>query len=136
MTPELFVPENTSPETLLAAFDTLFEATIDDDGEVVISDKYRVFVALYENKMIHFESGFRLQESCSEEEAHALCNRINTELIVIRAKSSLGDHPMLFIDWYLPIRGGIAKKTVVRAIREFIEILGLIGEYDSDNILI
>lgn len=134
MNPEAFTSDNTSPESLLAAFDAaLFETSLDDDGDVIVRDKYRVFLSVHHESTIRLLGVFGLKEECSVEEGHALCNRINAGLIIIRASV---DEDTLYLDWYLPLRGGIGKKAVVRAVRKFNELTEAIIKYDTNNIMI
>jgi Putative bacterial sensory transduction regulator len=134
MQPELFKPDNLSQDALQEVFDAaLLEIERDDDGDVVVHDKYRVIVSPHGDKFIRFTAAFGIKEEAGEEASFALCNRINDGLVVIRA--SIHDPTTLVIDWYLPVVGGITKKAVVRAVRTFNELLGEMGQYDTDDII-
>ena len=90
-------------------------------------------VALHSAGLLRFTCVFGVRASTPEEAGHALCNRINDVLVVVRA--SMHDATTLVIDWYLPLSGGIAKKAVVRAFRRFVEITATIGRFDDDDLL-
>ena len=135
MTADLFTSEDTTQEALLAAFDAaLFEVGIDEDGDLYVLDRFKVFVMLHRGRTIRFSCAFGLKDDCLEHEVHALCNRINAALIIIRA-CAISDTRLL-IDWHIPLRGGIAKKAVVRAMRDFNELVASIAEYDLEDLIL
>jgi hypothetical protein len=133
MTTELFTPENTSTESILAAFDAaLFETKLSDLGHPVILDKYLVIVSVENNSLIRLHSYVNLKDDYADDNAHALCNRINAGLIIIRASV---EDAYLVLDWYLPLRGGISKKAVIRALRHFNELIDSVYEHDIDKLI-
>lgn len=134
MATDLFTPETASTEALAAAFDAaLFDVAVDPDGDLIVRDRYTTVVALHSAGLLRFTCVFGVRAGAPEEAGHALCNRINDVLVVVRA--SLHDATTLVIDWYLPLSGGIAKKAVVRAFRRFVEITATIGRFDDDDLL-
>jgi hypothetical protein len=134
MPTDLFTLDNLSIEAVHATFESaMFEAELDDDGDLTVNDKYRTIVTIHGDDLIRFLCVFGVREDAGEEAAYALCNRINDGLILIRA--SMHDATTLLLDWYLPVRGGIAKKAVVMAFRKFIDTVAMIGQYDTDDIV-
>ncbi len=129
-----FTREKISIEALKDVFDAaMFDTEIDGDGDLVIRDRYLAFISIQPTVMIRFVSIFGLKKKASEKAGHALCNRINDGLVAIRA--SMSDKTTLILDWYLPFDSGIGKKTVVLAFRKFIDMLGALGQYDTDDIM-
>ncbi|MBA2227741.1 MAG: YbjN domain-containing protein [Thermogemmata sp.] len=134
MNAELITTDNLDNDVLRELFDAaLFDYHLDDDGDVVVQDQFRVLVTHHNNRYIRFTSFFRVRPETPEELAHSLCNRINDELIILRA--SIHDGDTLVIDWYLPVFSGISKRTVVMAFRKFVELLGQIGQYDVEDVI-
>jgi hypothetical protein len=134
MNAELITTDNLDNDVLRELFDAaLFDYHLDDDGDVVVQDQFRVLVTHHNNRYIRFTSFFRVRPDTPEELAHSLCNRINDELIILRA--SIHDGDTLVIDWYLPVFSGISKRTVVMAFRKFVELLGQIGQYDVEDVI-
>lgn len=133
MVDELIIPEELSGESLHALFDAaMFDVKMDADGDVIVKDKVRVIVSALKGGNIRFLVVFGIKEGISEEQSFALCNRINDNLVIIRA--GMHDPTTMLIDWYLPVAGGITKRAVVLAFRRFTELIALIGQYDEDNL--
>lgn len=134
MQAELFLPDGLSAKTLRAVFDAaMLEVKLDDDGDVIVSDKYCVIVSPHSNNYIRFCVLFGVRDDAGQEAGNALCNRINNGLIVIRA--SMHGAMTIALDWYLPVSGGIGKKAVVLAFRKFVDLVGEISQYDTDDII-
>jgi len=134
MNSEWITSDSLTNDALRELFDAaLFDYHLDDDGDVVIHDQFRVLVTHHNNRYIRFTSFFRVRPETPEELAHSLCNRINDELIILRA--SIHDGETLVIDWYIPVFSGISKRTVVMAFRKFVELLGQIGQYDVEDVI-
>jgi hypothetical protein len=134
MPADLFTLDNLSIEALHATFEAaMFDAAVDNDGDLVVNDKYKMIVTIHGDDLIRLLCVFGVNEDAGEEAGNALCNRINDGLILIRA--SMHDATTLLLDWYLPVRGGIAKKAVVMAFRKFSDTVALVGQYDTDDII-
>jgi len=129
-----FTPETLSNESLKEVFDAaMMDTAVDGDGDLVVHDQYPVLVTVGPNGCIRFASVFGLREHSDPAMRFELVNRINGKRIIIRA--SVHEDDILLIDWYLPTRGGIGKKTVVLALRKFEELIASIGEEDTDDII-
>lgn len=134
MQAEVFTSNDLSGEALHAVFDAaMLEVELDEDGDVIVSDKYRVIVSPISKNYVRFLVLFGIREEASEEAGNAFCNRINDGLIVIRA--SVHKKTTLALDWYLPVKGGIGKKAVVLALCKFVDLVGDVGQYDTDDII-
>ena len=134
MATELFSAKNVSAEGVREAFEAaLFDVSFDDDGDLIVRDRYTVIVSVHPSHTIRFFCVFGIKEDAGEEAGFALCNRINDGLIVIRA--SLHGAKTLLIDWYLPCNGGIGRKAVVLALRMFTELVGSMAQYDTEGII-
>lgn len=128
-------PKNLSVERLCKLFRTAyFEASIDEEGTLVVHDEYRVIVDLPKNReTLRLVVLFGVREGVREEDVHAMCNRINDGLLVVRA--SLHAPTSLVVDWDIPVKGGISPETLVHAFRKFNRVVGSIGEYDTQDLL-
>lgn len=130
----LITAEELDNDMLRELFDAaMFDYHLDDDGDLVVQDNYRVLVTHHNNRYIRFTSFFRVRSESSEEAVLTLCNRINDELIILRASIHNGD--TLVVDWYIPVFSGISKRTVIMAFRKFVELLGQIGQYDEEDVI-
>ncbi len=131
---EQFTPETLSNESLKEVFDAaMMDTAVDSDGDLVVHGQYRVLVNADPNGCIQLTSVFGLREDSDPAMRLELVNRINDKRIIIRA--SVHEDDILLIDWYLPTRGGIGKKTVVLALRKFEELIASIGDEDADDII-
>ncbi|MCS7021073.1 MAG: YbjN domain-containing protein [Gemmataceae bacterium] len=131
---DLITSDTLNNNTLRELFDAaMFDYHLDDDGDLVIRDQFRVLVTHHNNRYVRFTSFFRVRPDASSDLVHNLCNRINDELIVLRA--SIHQEETLVVDWYIPVFSGISKRTVVMAFRKFVELLGQIGQYDEDDVI-
>lgn len=127
-------PAELTGELLHGLFDSaMFDVKMDADGDVIVSEKCRVIVSALRNGLIRFLAVLGVSEEASDEAGFALCNRINDGLIVIRA--AMHDNSTMLVDWYLPAGGGISRRTIVAAFRQFTDLIGAIGQYDTDDIL-
>jgi hypothetical protein len=134
MNSELITSDALNNDVLRELFDAaLFDYHLDDDGDVVVQDQFRVLVTHHNSRYIRFTSFFRVRPETPEELAYSLCNRINDELIILRA--SIHDGDTLVVDWYIPVFSGISKRAVVMAFRKFVELLGQIGQYDVEDVI-
>ncbi len=134
MTLEMFTPDTLTIDSLREVFDAaMMDVETDSDGDLVIRDKYRVIVSVHGTDKVRFLCVFGVKDSADEADGHALCNRINDELIIVRA--SMHGPTTMLVDWYLPTRGGLGRKTVVLALRQFVEIVSAIGKYDADDLI-
>ena len=131
---EMFTPETLSNESLKAAFDAaMMDTSIDADGDLVVDDQYHALVTVHPSDYIRFMSVFRFREESDPVKRLELVNRINDKLIIARA--SVHNDLTLMIDWYLPAKGRISKKTVVLALRKFEDIISSISQKDEDDII-
>jgi hypothetical protein len=126
--------EQISSEALRSLFESaMFDFTVDDDGDIVVRDGYTVLVTGGKNRFVRLMSIFSFKPDISSEAKFHFCNRINDELVAIRASAHGPDS--LVVDWYLPTDGGITKKAVVMGLRKFLKMLDLIARFDSDDLL-
>ncbi len=129
---DFFTQENLSIESLHAAFDAaMFEVTPQKTGSLLVGNAY-VRIGGQAKNIINFSVGYFLKAEVSEKAAHALCNRVNSQCLIIRANVN---GPNVYCDWDLPPLGVIGKRTVILAYRKFCDQLTLIKEHDTENIL-
>jgi hypothetical protein len=124
---ELITSDNLSPELLKSVFDSAFmEATLDDDGEVIVQDAIRVRVrANMERKdRIRFISIFGFKDDSKPLSRLECVNRINSEYVMVRAVSyeNSAHEKLLIFDYDFWIVGGITKKALVMALKQFATI--------------
>ncbi|MBC7256982.1 MAG: YbjN domain-containing protein [Chloroflexi bacterium] len=135
MSDELVYPQDISKEALLAIYQTAYmDAEIDDDGDILIREDYRHFVFPEEDgRAIHLATFFRSREGAPVEEKLAYANRVNDELVLIRA--SYTERGAFCFDYYIPVQGGITKQAIVLATRRYIALLRSALARDDQNVV-
>lgn len=133
MTDDLITPDNVSKELLLSLFDAAFmEASLDDDGDVVVRDECMcIVVPSKEKKKIRLLTIFRFSPSTTEVQQLAAVNEINKGYVIVKA--TVGKGGRLFLEYDLALDGGVTRKAVVLLVKRFCSIpRAAIGEYAKD----
>ena len=119
---EQITSDNLSAELLKSVFDAAFmEATLDEDGEIVVKDavSVRVRVNMEQKDRIRFTTVFGFKDDSSPLARLECVNRINIEYILICASVQ---EDLLLIRYDLWVQGGIEKKALVMALKRFATI--------------
>jgi hypothetical protein len=132
---DFLIPEAVTTQHLREIFErALFDTSIDDDGDLVVQDTYRIFVAPHSRRFIRFFTLFGLKDGTTPEAGHRLANRINDRLILLRASTNKNN--VLVLDYYLPMLGGsLTPKALVAAFRAFSGLVSDIGPFDEEDII-
>lgn len=134
MTDFLLTTENTTIGVLAELLEAaLFELRTDDDGgSITVEDTYRIVVERH-GDFVKLTALFLAEPGSTEQERLAFVNRVNDGLVTIRA--SVHAERTIVFDWFLPLRGGLPRKTVAHAIRTMLALLGSVGRHDDDHVL-
>jgi Putative bacterial sensory transduction regulator len=113
------------------------DADIDEDGEIKLElDGFRLFAAVDSNRgEMRLFSIFALTPESSPQPCLELCNRINGDLVMIRATLLTGPPPRLFLDHYLLTQGGVTGRGIVDTTRRFRSLIDAIVPLDTENLL-
>jgi hypothetical protein len=133
---EILFPASVTVHELKRLFDGAFmDASIDDDGDLIIEDDYRCFLRPdLDGRLLAASAIFDASRHADEQAKMRFVNRVNDGLMMIRA--SLTSDGRLYFDYYIPIEGGITKKAVVLAVRRFLSYLAAAMEQDTDNVVV
>lgn len=86
-------PDNASPTTLRELFDeAMFETRIDADGDLIVDERFKSFVMVHSKRFVRFMTVFGIKEGAEENAVFALVNRINFELICVRACANMNQN--------------------------------------------
>lgn len=78
---------------------------------------------------------FTVAPDTSREQLIEFCNRINYDLVIVRAAGAAGPPPFLVLDHYLLTQAGVTGRQVVGQTRRFCSALDAIGPLDTDKLL-
>ncbi len=133
MTNDLITPDSLSKELLHSIFDAAYmEPSWDDDGDLRVKDDIHCFVIPSEKKdRIRLMSIFGFKENSSQSQRLECVNNINLEYTIVRASS--GDNNILRFDFYINVQGGITRKNIVMAVKNFLSIpLTAVADHGTD----
>lgn len=120
MNDEIITPENLSPQSLKAVFDSAYmDTTLDAEGNLKIKDRVTLHVRPREDRIRIFAL-FGFKPSASQHQRLEFVNKVNMEYIIVRATT--GDNDTLFFDYDIPVAGGITKKAIVLLVKRFCSI--------------
>lgn len=132
---DLVYPENVTKEGLRDLFVAAYmDASIDEDGDVLVKESYRSYlVPSQDAAWIRLYSPFKGNESATLEDKVTYANKINADLIIVRAYVT--DKGGFIFEEYLPVEGGITKRAIVLAVRRFHRMLESAIRADEKNVL-
>ena len=132
---ELVYPENLTKDSLRDLFLAAYmDASFDDDGDVMIKEQYRSYlIPSSDSAWVRLYSPFKSAEAATMEDKLAYCNKVNADLIIVRAYVT--DKGGFVFEEYLPIEGGITKRAIVLAVRRFHRMLDAAVRADEKNVL-
>jgi hypothetical protein len=132
---DLLYPENVTKEGLKDLFVAAYmDASLDEDGDVLIKESYRSYLIPSQDAVwIRLYSPFKGNESATMEDKLAYANKVNRDLIIVRAY--VNDNGGFIFEEYLPVEGGITKRAVVLATRRFHRMLESAIRADEKNVL-
>lgn len=136
MSDEILFPASATVHELKRLFDGAFmDASIDDDGDLIIEDDYRCFLRPdLDGRFLAASAIFDASRHSDEQAKMRFVNRVNDGLMMIRA--SLTSDGRLYFDYYIPIEGGITRKAVVLAVRRFLSYLAAAMEQDTEDVVV
>lgn len=121
MIPPLITPENLTKDLLKVILDSaMIDNSFNSNGWLVATETIKVLVSPEGEKKdrIHLWSIFTLKEGLDELDLLRVVNKINEELVIVRAYID-NDKDSLFFDWSIPVMGGITPKNFVLALKRF-----------------
>ena len=135
MADEIVLPETVTKEMLQTLFtDAYMDVSTDTDGDIVIKQSYRGYVMpANDGRWIRLYSLFKSSETATPEDKLAFVNKVNDELIILRAYVT--DNGGFGFEWYIPVEGGITKRAIVMAVQRFHRMLDLAIGKDVKNVV-
>ena len=120
MSDDLITAENASLESLRKILDAALYQVAVKDNDLVVTASYKIWVHLADTKRhVRFFAGFRFKEGSSLAGRFALANKINDELIMMRACVSGEKQDGLWLDDYIWLDGGVSNRNIALAFKQF-----------------
>ncbi len=135
MADEMVFPEDISKEMLHSLYtDAYVDVSYDEDGDLLLRERY-AFWAFPEadGKRIRLASLFRANENSNVADRFKFVNRINDELIMVRAY--VRSNGNFGFDYYIPVEGGISKRNIVMATKLFASLLSAVARKDEEDVM-
>jgi Putative bacterial sensory transduction regulator len=132
---EIILPEAVTKDMLQALFtEAYMDVSLDSDGDIVVKQSYRCYVVpATDGRFIRLYSLFKPNPDATAENKLAFVNRVNDELIIVRAYVT--DSGGFGFEWYIPIEGGVTKKLIVLAVQRFHRMLDSAIGKDDKNVV-
>jgi len=116
-----------------------FDASLDSDGEVRLSiDGLLMFAVTDPDRgLLRFRLGFSVKSDATRQQLLELCNRINDQLIFIRASFPVSMEPRLgvLLDYYLDTTSGVTGHEIINGTRRFRAVVSGLPPLDTDHIV-
>ncbi|GAB2940726.1 hypothetical protein GCM10027280_31560 [Micromonospora polyrhachis] len=128
-------PEDVTTEGLRRIFDSAYlETSLDDDGDLVVRDNYRVLVLPRENgERIRLMSMFGVDPDSALEDRLQLANKINDVMVLVRA--SVTERGSFCFDCDITVTGGLPIRTFMATFRRFLRCMEEALTLDEDDVL-
>jgi hypothetical protein len=132
-TSEMILPDSATKEVLKALLDAAYlNVSLDSDGDIEVNDTYRYWVIPAQNgKWIRLFAQFKGNPDASMATKLEFANVVNRDLHIIRAY--LRDTGGFTFDRYIPVEGGVSRRAIVFAVREFDDLLQAALKLDEMN---
>jgi hypothetical protein len=124
-----------SPQRLKSIFDAAYFMTeIDTGGDLCLLDKVKVIVKPH-MELVWLGTYFRYANSATPEDRLRFANRVNSRLVFVRAW--MHENGVAAFDSAIPVEGGITEKTIVLAVRFFMDqVVAAIHEFDTERTIV
>lgn len=139
-TAELISKDELTSVKLLEIYQRAYiDASLDSDGEVRLNlDGLTMFAISYPDRgLLRFRLGFSIKPNATRQQLIELCNRINDQLIFIRASYPVSMEPGLgvLLDYYLDTTSGVTGHEIINGTRRFRSVVGGLPPLDTDRII-
>lgn len=115
-----------------------YRSEIDEDGDVaiIIRDRRMYLDIRSSAKVLGYSAFFSVKEDAPIQQRHALVNRLNDSIVMVRFSIREQNPGVLVADYHLSYEGGISPFQVVTTLRNFDQIIVLaMSNLDEDDII-
>ena len=134
------IPEDeVTIESLRSLLDKAFyPSEVDDDGDIEVTIRgRRIYLDLRSSaQFIGYSAYFEVKEHVPLTERHALVNRLNDSMVMVRFSIGEQNPRFLLADYHLSFEGGIAMFQVIATLRAFEQVVAIaISTMDEEDIV-
>lgn len=135
MADEIVHPKDISGKMLHSLFTSAYmDASLDSDGDLMIKEGFSFWVfPQADGRRIRLMGLFRANSSSSLSDRLVFVNRVNDELVLIRAY--LRENGNFGFDYYIHVEGGITKRNIVIATKLFASLIGTAVRKDENDVV-
>jgi hypothetical protein len=132
---QFIYPEAISVETLKQIFDENFmEVAVDSDGDLIVKDDYRCYLRPdADGRLVCVYAIFGANPDAAQPEKLDYINRVNDQVKLIRA--SVSDNGKFYFEYWISVEGGVARRSIVLAVRRFLHCLSTAFSEDTGNVV-
>jgi len=132
---QFIYPEAISVETLKQIFDENFmEVAVDSDGDLIVKDDYRRYLRPdADGRLVCVYAIFGANPDAAQPEKLDYINRVNDQVKLIRA--SVSDNGKFYFEYWISVEGGVARRSIVLAVRRFLHCLSTAFSEDTGNVV-
>jgi hypothetical protein len=133
--PEVVQADAVTKDLLKALLDAAYmNVSIDEDGDVMVKDTFRFWVIPAENgRWVRMFAQFKGNPEATMGAKLEYVNTVNRDLHVVRAY--LRDNGGFTFDQYIPVEGGVSRRSIVFAVRGFDSLLKSALDLDVGNVV-
>lgn len=135
MSDQFIYPEAISVETLKQIFEENFmEVAVDSDGDLIVKDDYRCYLRPdADGRLVCVYAIFGANPDAAQPEKLDYINRVNDQVKLIRA--SVSDNGKFYFEYWISVEGGVARRSIVLAVRRFLHCLSTAFSEDTGNVV-
>jgi hypothetical protein len=132
---QFIYPEAISVETLKQIFEENFmEVAVDSDGDLIVKDDYRCYLRPdADGRLVCVYAIFGANPDAAQPEKLDYINRVNDQVKLIRA--SVSDNGKFYFEYWISVEGGVARRSIVLAVRRFLHCLSTAFSEDTGNVV-
>jgi hypothetical protein len=132
---DLILPEAVSTDSLRELFEQAYmEVSVDSDGELVVKEDYLCYLRPdQDGRLILVYAVFGAAKGAQDADKLAFVNYVNDQIKLIRASISASGR--FTFDYYIPVDGGVSRRSLVLAVRRFLSCLRQAIAADTGNVM-
>lgn len=140
MAEELVSNENLSQQLLMELCKSAYLTVepMDEHNFLVREEPLRVNVSIDEHRkrFIRFWAAFRINKQRAHAQRIEYINRVNEQLIFVRAEiSEAGGEGAFVFDYFLWVEGGVTKRNIISAFKEFVAVVRDAYSLDTEGVI-
>jgi hypothetical protein len=132
---EFIYPEGITVESLKQVFEENFmEVAVDTDGDLIVKDDYRCYLRPdADGRLVCVYAIFGANPDAAQPDKLDYVNRVNDQVKLIRA--SVSDNGKFYYEYWISVEGGVARRSIVLAVRRFLHCLSTAFSEDTGNVV-